>query len=97
MDPTRLIETRRQAVLQEAEEGIDSGEPSIACTRRVSAVCLDVFEEGKNHRYVELLDLEPTWSDVEPARREADQEAEAMGVGFTGMQARPSLLWQVFA
>jgi hypothetical protein len=56
-----------------------------------------MLEEGKYERSVELFDLEPIWSDTEPTRREANQNAEAVGIGFTGVRACSPLLRQVLA
>ena len=89
MNATRLVKTRGQPVFHESEKGVEGSEPGVARPSRVSAVRLDVFEEGKDKRCVELFDLEPIRSDPEPVRREANQDAEAVSVGFAGVRAGP--------
>jgi hypothetical protein len=56
-----------------------------------------MLEESEDERRVELLNLEPTWSDAKPVRREAAQDAEAVSIGFAGVRARSSLLRQMLA
>ena len=97
MNTARLIETRGQPVFQETEEGVDGGEPGVARPSRVPAVGLDVFEEGKDKRSVELFDLESIRFDPEPVRGEAYQNAKAVSVGFAGVRACPSLPRQMLA
>src|SRR5215469_48265 len=90
MNPAGLVKTGRQPILEETEECVDGGEPRIARASRVPAVA-DMLEESEDERRVELLNLEPTWSDAKPVRREAEQDAEAVSIGFAGVRARSSL------
>ena len=57
MDAARLIKTRRQAVFQEAEEGVDSGQSGIAGFRTVAAFGLDVLEECKHQWRIDLFEF----------------------------------------
>ena len=97
MDPARLVKARRQPILQEAEERVDGGQPGVAGPGRVAAFALDVPQEGQDQWRVELLDLELARFDLELARREADQELEAVGVGFAGVGACLALMRQMLA
>ena len=47
MDAPRLVEARRQPILQEAEERVDGRQPGIAGPGRVVTFALDVLEEGQ--------------------------------------------------
>jgi hypothetical protein len=97
MNPTGLVKTGGQSILEEPEERVDGGEPRIARACRVPAVGFDMLEESEDERCIELLNLERTWSDTEPARREAEQDTEAVSIGFAGVRARSSLLRQILA
>src|SRR5690348_7325014 len=78
------------------EERVDGRQPSVAGPGRVVAFALDVLEERQHPRRVELFDLEFARFDVQPARREADQELEAVGVRRAGVRTRHPLVREMF-
>src|SRR6516162_1152166 len=57
MNPARLIEAGRNPVFEEAEERVDRGEPSVAGSHRVTALLLQMLQEGQDQRCIEPLDL----------------------------------------
>src|SRR5262249_17226248 len=97
VDPTRLVEARRNPVLEEAEERVDRPEPRIARPGRVPALLLQMLEEGQDQRCVKSLDLDLRRLGLEPAGGEAEQELEALCICLTRVLAGPALLWQMFA
>src|SRR5215470_16845785 len=78
MDPTRLVETGRHSILEEAKERVDRREPGIARTARVPSLLLQMRQEGQDQRRVEPFDLDLRWLNLEPAGSEAEQELEAL-------------------
>src|SRR5712691_8311775 len=97
MDAARLVEARRQPILQESEEGVDGRQAGVAGPSRVVAFALDVLQEGQQQWCIELFDLELTGFDVQPARCEADHELEAVSVCRAGVRARLPLMREMFA
>ena len=97
VNPTGLVKTGGQPVREEPEERVDRGEPRIARACRVPARGFDMLEESEDERCIELLNFEPTWSGTEPVRREAEQDTEAVSIGFAGVRTGSSLLRQMLA
>ena len=92
-----LFEARWQSILQEAEERVDGGKSCIAGAGGATSFSLDVLEECKNKRRVELLDRKLGWSDAEVVGGKADQKLEGIGVGLASVRACLALTRQVFA
>ena len=97
MNPARLIEAGRNPVFEEAEERVDRGEPSVAGSYRVTALLLQMLQEGQDQRCIEPLDLDLGWRDLEPGGGEAEQKLEALRIRLTGMLAGPAFLGQMLA
>src|SRR3990167_5394260 len=97
MHPKGLIENRGDAVLEIAEEGLHGRQPCVARTGLVAARFLDMFEEGKDHRHVEILDLQQARPLVQSSRGERHQQLEAVGIGIARMNAGAPFAGKVLA
>jgi len=72
-DPSDLVERRRHLRLDEAHEGLDRREPSVARARPISTCALDLIEERQDQRSVELLKPYERGRDTKPLARELEQ------------------------
>lgn len=94
-DPACLIQTGREPILEEAEEGFDGGKTDVAGARRVAASFLDVFQEGENERRIKLLNLDAGRGNPQSGSREAEEQLKAVGVSRAGVRARSPLVRQI--
>jgi hypothetical protein len=78
-----LVERCRDAVLDEAHERSNGGEPRVACTGAVGALVLDVVEEREDELCVDLLDLEIRRRYAQALVCERKQELEGIRIGGT--------------
>src|SRR4051794_33761321 len=97
MDAPRLVKARRQPILQEAEERVDARQSDVAGPGRVVTFDLDVLQEGQYQWRVDLFDVQLARFDFELARREADQELEAVSVRCAGVRACLALMREMLA
>jgi hypothetical protein len=91
----RLLETGRHSILQEVEERVDSGQPGVARARGTSSLGFDVFEEREDKGYIQLLDRQLGWPDLEAAASKADEKLKGVGVGLARVRAGLAVPWQV--
>src|SRR5271167_2103295 len=76
-DTADMLQGCRLPVFEEAEEGLDGGQPNIARYRRVFALILEIFQEGADEAGVELLQRQRRRRDLQSLRGEHEEQLEA--------------------
>lgn len=79
---------------QVGEQRVDRREARVARGRSVSPLALEMFEERRDERRVELGDVEPAWWGAGASRGEPEQQPERQRVGGDRVLARRSLAEQ---
>ena len=87
-DAADLVERGRKAVLEEAHEGANGGEPRVARAGAVGALVLEKLKEPEHERRVEVLDLEIRGRHAHARAGKREQQLEGVGVGRPGISHR---------
>ena len=88
----RHVEIGWSPILEVAEEGLDPRQADVACRDAIVALALERFEEGKDRRDREILDLQHTGANAALSGDEQDEQLEAVGVAGDGMAADAAAL-----
>ncbi len=73
------------------EQGVDRGQPGVACGDAVAALVLDVVEERGDHRGVQVGDVKPAGQGPGGGGGEAEQQPQRVPVSGDGVRAGPPL------
>jgi hypothetical protein len=97
MDLPRLCKRGRHAKFNISDKGFDRRESSVARSRAIAALFLEVRKKIENQRSVNLLDTDLGGFDTEPLTGKNEQEPKGMSIGLARARAATLLNRHVFA
>src|SRR5215216_382249 len=91
---TDLLQRRRDAVFEEVHERLDGGQSRVPRARLIASRGLEMHQERRDQRDVELLEVEHRRWLAEPLTGEAKQELKRVRIAVAGMRACSAMYGQ---